>query len=169
MDLDVTILDEAFDRLHKTGPEFRGWLSNHGPMAAEAMIRRGHGDAVSHWLDGYMRRLEPVPSAVGPIGNDWRHALGDVRRVADWTRYFEDVLAEQPWRTALNAWWPRLLPGIAAGATHGVIRVGHAVRALLTDGDSAEGPRIGPWARLLGGTVGTGDCTSGFLGPSHRG
>lgn len=30
------ILDEAYERLHRTGPEFDGWLSNHGPMAAEA-------------------------------------------------------------------------------------------------------------------------------------
>ena len=30
-------LDEAYQRLHATGPEFDGWLSNHGPMAAEAM------------------------------------------------------------------------------------------------------------------------------------
>lgn len=30
----------------------------------------------------------------------------------------------------LDTWWPRLLPGIVAGSTHGVIRVGHAVRAL---------------------------------------
>lgn len=30
----------------------------------------------------------------------------------------------------LYPWWPRLLPGIAAGATHGAIRVGHAVRGL---------------------------------------
>lgn len=30
----------------------------------------------------------------------------------------------------LGQWWPRLLPGIVAGSTHGVIRVGHAVRTL---------------------------------------
>lgn len=61
--------------------------------------------------------------------------MGDWRRVADWTRYFEAALAEAPWPTVLNRWWPRLLPGIAAGATHGVIRVGHAVQSLLDDGD----------------------------------
>lgn len=136
IDRDLAVLDEAYDRLHKTGPEFRGWLSNHGPMAVEAMIRSGQGAAVHHWLDGYMRRLEPVPGVTGPIGNDWRHALGDVRRVGDWTRYFEEMLTEHPWQTALNVWWPRLLPGIAAGATHGVIRVGHAVRALRMDEES---------------------------------
>nr|WP_067502673.1 questin oxidase family protein [Actinoplanes sp. TFC3] len=45
--------------------------------------------------------------------------------------YFDRELAPAAWRDVLTMWWPRLLPGIAAGATHGVIRVGHAVRALL--------------------------------------
>lgn len=31
-------LDEAYERLSSTGPEFDGWLSNHGPMVAEAMV-----------------------------------------------------------------------------------------------------------------------------------
>lgn len=46
------ILDEAYQRLHATGPEFDGWLSNHGPMAAEAMARRGQASSVHEWLDG---------------------------------------------------------------------------------------------------------------------
>jgi hypothetical protein len=45
----------------------------------------------------------------------------------------------EAWRDVLTRWWPRLLPGIAAGATHGVIRVGHAVRALL---DEETAPRV---------------------------
>lgn len=136
MDQSLATLDDAYARLHQTGPEFQGWLSNHGPMVVEAMIRRGHQDSVQDWLDGYMRCLEPFPASISSIGPDWRSALGEVQRVADWTQYFEQMLAEQPWRAALNVWWPRLLPGIAAGATHGVIRVGHAVRALLSDGES---------------------------------
>lgn len=130
------VLDDVYRRLHQTGPEFRGRLSNHGPMAAEAMIRHGHGDGVQHWLDWYVRRLEPFPSGLAPIGADWREGLGDPRRIADWTRRLEREVAERPWPVVLNQWWPRLLPGITAGATHGVIRVGHAVRVLLTDGDS---------------------------------
>ena len=132
-------LDEAYERLHLTGPEFDGWLSNHGPMAAEALVRHGHGDLVSSWLDGYMRRLEEFPLGTGPIGADWQQALGDPRRVADWTAFFGHELGEQPWREVLNAWWPRLLPGVVAAATHGVIRVGHAVRVLLADGDDGAG------------------------------
>jgi Questin oxidase-like len=130
-------LDEAYERLHATGPEFDGWLSNHGPMAAEAMVRRGHASSVHGWLDGYMRRLEEFPRGITPIGEDWREALGDPRRVADWTAYFRREVTVQPWRAVLGTWWPRLLPGVVAAATHGVIRVGHAVRALLADGDDA--------------------------------
>src|SRR5215472_7590385 len=77
-------LDEAYQRLHATGPEFDGWLSNHGPMAAEAMVRRGHADRVHRWLDVYMRRLEEFPRGSGPIGSGWQEALGDPRRIADW-------------------------------------------------------------------------------------
>ncbi len=54
-------LDEAYERLHATGPEIDGFLSNHGPMAAEAMVQGGHGDLVDSWLDGYMRCLEEFP------------------------------------------------------------------------------------------------------------
>ncbi len=138
VDSDASLIDEVYQRLHRTGPEFQGYLSNHGPMAAEAMVRHGHGDAVQHWLDDYVRRLEPFPRPVSPIGADWQHALGDVRRVADWAVQFTTDLQAQPWRVVLNEWWPRLLPGIAAGATHGVIRVGHAVRTLLDDGETPQ-------------------------------
>ena len=133
-------LDEAYQRLHATGPEFDGWLSNHGPMAAEAMVRHGHAGQVHGWLDSYMRRLEDFPRGGGPIGSAWQDALGDPRRVADWTAYFRRELTGQPWRQVLGTWWPRLLPGVAAAATHGVIRVGHAVRAL--DGDGADADHL---------------------------
>lgn len=132
------ILDEAYQRLHATGPEFDGWLSNHGPMVAEAMARRGQADGVQRWLDFYMRRLEEFPRGTSPIGWQWREALGDPRRVADWTRYFRQEVASRPWREVLDTWWPRLLPGLVAAATHGVIRTGHAVEALLTDGETPD-------------------------------
>lgn len=131
-------LDEAYQRLHATGPEFNGWLSNHGPMAAEAMVRHGHADQVHRWLDGYIPRLEEFPRGSGPIGAGWQEALGDPRRIADWTAYFRGEVTQQPWRQALETWWPRLLPGVVAAATHGVIRVGHAVRALTEDGEDAD-------------------------------
>ncbi|HEX7268510.1 MAG TPA: hypothetical protein VF256_13915 [Streptosporangiaceae bacterium] len=86
-------LDEAYQRLHATGPEFDGWLSNHGPMAAEAMVRHGHAGRVHRWLDVYMRRLDEFPGGSGPIGASWQEALGDPRRIADWTAYFRREVA----------------------------------------------------------------------------
>ncbi|MEV0729500.1 questin oxidase family protein [Polymorphospora sp. NPDC050346] len=134
------ILDEAYDRLRHTGPERFGWLSNHAPMAVECLIRHGHGDDVHRWLDGYADRLEERPRGIDPItADEWRDPLGDPVRTGDWLDHFERELAGEPWRDVLARWWPRLLPGIAAGATHGVIRVGHAVRALL---DAETAPRV---------------------------
>ena len=139
------VLDEAYERLQRSGPEFGGdeegnhGLTNHGPMAAEVMVRRGLDVDVHRWLDRYVRRLVELPPAGDRITeDDWRSALGGgSRRVGDWTAYFSRQVAEQPWRDVLVTWWPRLLPGIVAGSTHGVIRVGHAVRT-LTGGDQSR-------------------------------
>ncbi len=142
------LLDEAYERLHRTGPEFEGWLTNHGPMAAESMVRRGHAREVHRWLDGYVRRLEELPRGTWPIAaDDWRAALGDPHRLGDWLAFFDREVREQPWRAVLETWWPRLLPGIAAGATHGVIRTGHAVHALSSHED---GPRLAEFGQALG-------------------
>ena len=131
---DTGVLDEAYERLHTTGPEFRAWLSNHGPMAAEALVRLGRQDAVAGWVEGYVRRLEPVPAprwAISEAG--WRDPLGDPSRLGDWLALFAQLVREEPWQDVLARWWPRLLPGAAASATHGLIRTGHAVRALLEE------------------------------------
>ncbi|MDT0458096.1 questin oxidase family protein [Streptomyces sp. DSM 41527] len=149
MDTTSGTLDEALLRLHTSGPEFRGYLSNHGPMAVEAMVHNGQAHTVHRWLDGYTNKLESVPSARARItGANWREALGDSSRVTDWTAYFTHQVAERPWRELLAEWWPRLLPGIAGAATHPVIRVGHAVRSLLTEGEDAA--RTAEFAHALG-------------------
>ena len=40
-------LDEALERLARKGPEYGGGLSNHGPMAAEALVALGRARACS--------------------------------------------------------------------------------------------------------------------------
>jgi hypothetical protein len=144
---DDGVLDEAYERLHRTGPEFEGWLTNHGPMAVESLVRHGHGETVHRWLDGYTRRLEELPRGTSPIDPaEWREALGAAHRLGDWLAFFDRE--ERPWREVLMTWWPRLLPGIAAGATHGVIRTGHAVHTLLNG--EADGPRLTELGQALG-------------------
>src|SRR5690606_27335249 len=86
-------------------------------------------DEIHPWLDRYEQRLEPRPRGGARI-DDWHAALGEAGRLGDWLDHFDDEMASRAWRDVLATWWPRLVPGIAAAATHGVIRVGHAVRAL---------------------------------------
>ncbi|OEV08442.1 questin oxidase family protein, partial [Streptomyces nanshensis] len=152
-------LDEALERLHSSGPEREDWLSNHAPMAVEALVRRGQARSVHRWIDGYRDRLEEMPAPYARITDgSWREALGDPRRLADWIAYFERALEERPWRAVLTEWWPRLLPGISAAATHGVIRVGHAVRTLLAEeerqGGSPLSPRTAPRVAELAHALG---------------
>ena len=125
------VLLDALDRLRGTGPEFDGFLANHGPMAAEALVRLGAADAVPRWVDAYRPRLDAAPEVVRGIGDDdWRDHLGQARLFGDWTAYLRREARDTDWRTLLLRWWPRLLPGLAASATHGVIRTAHAVRSL---------------------------------------
>lgn len=122
---------DALDRLRGTGPEFDSFLANHGPMAAEALVVLGHVDGLPTWVDAYRGRLAAAPEDRHELDErDWEPHLGEVRLVGDWTRLMRRQLAEDAWTDVLSRWWPRLLPGLVASATHGLIRTAHAVRAL---------------------------------------
>jgi hypothetical protein len=128
----------ALERLRGAGAEFGGFLANHGPMAADAIIRLGGEDRVEAWIDHYRIELEPAPPSGSSVTSDnWQDELGRIERLGDWNGYFHRQLSERPWQEVLASWWPRLLPGAAASATHGVIRVAHAVRN-LAEHDHAE-------------------------------
>ena len=72
-------LIEAYERFHRTGPEWGAdQLTNHGPMAVEVLVRRGRAEVVPGWVDGYIRRLDELPGAIGEITDtSWAEALGD--------------------------------------------------------------------------------------------
>ena len=147
----ATTIDDALDILHRTGPDLVGGNSNHGPMVAEALCTMGRPDAVLPWLEGYKRRFQDRLQARHPISPDgWKEALGDRSRSAAWVAFFDHALAEAPWPAVLQAWVPRLVPGLMAAATHGLIRTGHAVRSLAASEtpqrlhELAEG--LGYWA-----------------------
>lgn len=117
-------------------------------MAVEALVRMGRGDPVHRWVDGYLDQLEELPRPTARIEpGRWQEALGDPKRIGDWLKFFAGELDAAPWRQVLTTWWPRLVPGIAAGATHGVIRTGHAVRALV---EVETAPRVGELGQALG-------------------
>jgi hypothetical protein len=147
---DGALLD-ALDRLRGTGPEYRGLLANHGPMAAEALVRVGAADRVGGWVAGYLPRLDAAPEVVRGIGDDdWREHLGNERLFGDWIAYLRRQATEMSWPDLLARWWPRLLPGLAASATHGVIRTAHAVRSLRAAGTAPEPLLVDELAQGLG-------------------
>jgi hypothetical protein len=124
-------IDDALDILHRTGPDLVNGNSNHGPMVAEALCALGRSDSVIPWIEGYKNRFQDRPPIQTPIPpGGWQEALGDRGRSADWVAFFDRQLAESAWQAVLQAWVPRLAPGLMAAATHGLIRTGHAVRSL---------------------------------------
>ncbi len=141
-------LDDAYERLKNTGPEFEGWLSNHGPMAADALIRIGHEENLSAWVESYKLRLNERPREQWRFEErDWQEYLGDPSRLGDWLALFERQVHAEPWKQVLARWWPRLIPGASAVATHGLIRTGHAVRALR---ESESQPRLDEFGQAMG-------------------
>ncbi|MEV5955423.1 hypothetical protein AB0M11_16915 [Streptomyces sp. NPDC051987] len=133
-------MNDALERLRSVGYEHGRSYVNHAPMAAEALAHMGYADEVADWVEGHLRShtFHDVPErrfTLDPADEaDWRQALGEFGRVADWTTLFERELAESAWTDVLVRWWPRLLPGMSGVLTHGVIRTAHAVRAVVTAG-----------------------------------
>jgi hypothetical protein len=120
-------LEQALERLGGLA-----LLTNHGPMAAEALVALGRAERVAAWVEGYRRRFTaafPMPHSAVMRAN-WRAALGDARREADWVEFFRRELQEAAWQRIVGQWAAELAPGLAAAAAHGLIRTGHAVRSL---------------------------------------
>ncbi|MGE3498620.1 MAG: questin oxidase family protein [Candidatus Binatia bacterium] len=125
------VIDEALEMLSGYGPDLGNGFTNHAPMVVEALCALGRPSSVLPWLEGYRARMLPRPARHQQIRADqWRAALADEQRFADWSAFFSEELRDNPWRAVVRRWTARLAPGVSAAATHGVIRVGHAVRAL---------------------------------------
>ena len=125
-------LDDALTLLAATAPRYGSiGLANHGPMVAEALAHLGRHDAIEGWVDQYRKRLDDAPPAARPLTEEeWPGALGQVDRFPEWLALFEREMADRPPAAVVGEWAPRLLPGSVGAATHGLIRTGHALRAL---------------------------------------
>lgn len=131
-------LDGALAVLSGHGPDLASGLTNHGPMAVESLCALGRPDAVAPWLGRYRQGMTPRPAMGARIdARRWRDALGYAGRFADWAALFRDEIERRSWRETLRRWADALSPGLSGAATHGVIRVGHAVRSLEL-GESPE-------------------------------
>ena len=136
-------MNDALEMCSDLGHEMMPGFATHWPMGAEAMIRLGYPERVHEWAKRYhaMRKHYPRVEGRDPIDardeSSWKSARGNPDRIGDWQVLFERELAEKPWRDVLVEWWPRLMPGISAGLTHGLIRTTHAVRSIAELG---QGP-----------------------------
>jgi hypothetical protein len=121
------VMDDALERLTGLAP-----LTNHGPMAAEALIALGCMDRVIPFVESYKGRFaSPYPGRVASIDRqNWRQALGAGNRVADWFHFFQTEFKESTWQQLLDRWSGLLAGGLSAAAAHGLIRTAHAVRSL---------------------------------------
>jgi hypothetical protein len=125
-------LDDALEILSPYGIGLANGNFNHAPMVVEALCAQGRSDAVFPWIEAYRPRLTPRPTSADEL-IDWscyRDHLGRRDSFAAWSGLFTAELAGEPWRGVLDRWAVRLAPGYSGAATHGAIRVGHAVRAL---------------------------------------
>ncbi len=170
-------LDAALDIPSGYGPGLANGNFSHAPMVAEALCALGRPEAVMPWIERYQERIvpggtagKPAPTAGEPIHpGEWRGALGQRDRFAAWSALFADELRERAWQEVLDRWAGRLAPGVSTAATHGTIRVGHAVRA-LTVGQSPQRVReladaLASWASSYSELPTIGDLANGGLTP----
>lgn len=154
-------MDAALERIRDSSPELAIGGPNHAPMAADALISLGAGEKhVMRWIDGYRDKLAPRPDAIEPVTDeDWREFLGRHDRTTDWAVFFTRRLAGTHWQAVLRDWLPRLMPGMMAAGTHGLIRTAHAVRELRAGQTPLRltelGAALGYWAAFYQELPGT--------------
>ncbi len=132
-------LDALLARARRDSVEFPHLLANHVPMVLIALDRMGASpERLESWYATYRdaHRLPPVPPSVAPITPDtFEAALANRGREADWRAFFAGEVGRLGLPTAIRAYVPRLVGGVAASALHPLMRLAYAV----LKGDEAEG------------------------------
>ena len=105
-----------------TDTAYDGGLSNHGPMAAEALVSMGAEQWIGPFVDDYRTRLEPPTATPEPVPGVWR----------EW----------------LHVQLPGAVPMAANLAGHGLLRVAHAVRGIERVETAAPGSDLAPVQRF---------------------
>lgn len=127
--------------------EFPDYLANHLPMVLEAMMRLGASpDRLSEYAEHYItaHAVPFPPPAIAPLDEStWRACLGQRERETDLRDFFAQRVAELGGRETIARYMPDLAPGIAASATHGLMRLAYAV---LRRDETEIGIALGYWA-----------------------
>lgn len=122
---------------------YRGQLSNHLPMAQQALLELGaSAERLQAWSEAHETMLEPR-TAGRPARIVLERDLGRLDSDAAWRAHFAARITELGSGDALREALALLLPGAGAIAFHGLIRTGHAVLA-GHEGEMAAG--LAHWA-----------------------
>lgn len=114
---DLLDLHDLLDATLELPPEYREGLSNHLPMALQALHAMGASPArLQAFRAHYLRHFDGPAPAVAPA------------YAALFERY-QQALAQEGQAATLRRLLPELLPGMAAAAFHGLIRSAHALEA----------------------------------------
>ncbi|HLY00230.1 MAG TPA: questin oxidase family protein [Roseiarcus sp.] len=140
-------LERAVAWSREWSAEFPFCLANHLPMVLVALGRMGASrDRLDAYCQIYREQngLVPVPERIGKITRaNWRESLGQREREGDYRAFFAGEVARLGAAQAALHYLPQLIPGIAASATHALMRMAYAT---LTDSDEETGVALGYWA-----------------------
>jgi hypothetical protein len=164
---DVAGSERELERLLVEGrrfsAEFPVYLANHLPMILVAMHRMGASDErLCEYFASYrdMNHLQPLPPPVAPIERaHWAAALGVRARESDYRSFFRDEVGRLGARAAIAAYLPTLISGLAASATHGLMRLAYGA---MRDDAAEIATALGYWAATyleLGAATGAAPTT----------
>jgi len=127
--------------------EFPTDLANHLPMVLHAMHALGATpQRLRDYAEAYTRRnAVPLPPAKCALLSEktWRQALGQRARETDLRAYFTQQVRQHGREAVLAEVLDELADGVAASATHGLMRLAYA---LLRNDDAEVGAALGYWA-----------------------
>lgn len=130
--------DEALAQLAPCGPDLTNGLTSHMPMVVEALCRMGCGDMAGPWVHARLDSAAAHPPAKSVLHDgNWQGYLGKPDHFTGWRNFFAAEVGAMELRELLDKWVPRLAPGYAGAATHGILRAAHAARA-MTDHDTPQ-------------------------------
>ena len=140
-------LERAVGWSRQWSAEFPFCLANHLPMVLVALHRMGASDErLEAYCEIYRQQngLVPVPERIDEItAHNWREFLGAREREADYRAFFDGEVARLGATPAAILYLPQLMPGMAASATHALMRMAYAT---MTDSDEETGVALGYWA-----------------------
>jgi hypothetical protein len=131
---DQAILDQALVAFADTAAESPDGLSNHGPMAVEALFTLGRADAIPGFALAYLPELQRSPIVPVMGSGDPEALVGHPDAFPELRGVIARDLAigcasEGSYEPPVRAWVARLASDPFAAAGHGLIRTFHAWRS----------------------------------------